>query len=319
MATMFGGRSSSSFTRDVISRALEERPGRRGSRALRFAVAAEVPRFAREVSRGGLVVDRLAFTPVGSGTEVLREVNLRIPPTGLNLIVGRSGFGKSTLLHLITGLSEPTGGCITFTDQPDFGHMSSAERLARVGLVFQFPERHFLGTDMLSELTFGWPQKPEAFPKRRALALKLQDALQAVGMSNFPLDTPVASLSGGYKRRLALAIQLVRDPYVLCLDEPLAGLDWRARSEVVTLLADLRKERAIVVVSHDVEEISPVTDRAFRMGKGGVLTPAPELALAGGTRSEARRPSFHPSRYVEWGVVVHGTTHVARGTLSVGN
>ena len=106
---------------------------------------------------------------------------------------------------------------------------------------------------------------------------------------------------------------------MLCLDEPLAGLDWRARSEVVTLLADLRKERAIVVVSHDVEEISPVTDRAFRMGKGGVLTPAPELALAGGTRSEARRPSFHPSRYVEWGVVVHGTTHVARGTLSVGN
>ena len=102
-------------------------------------------------------------------------------------------------------------------------------------------------------------------------------------MSNFPLDTPVASLSGGYKRRLARSpsnSSEIRD--VLCLDEPLAGLDWRARSEVVTLLADLRKERAIVVVSHDVEEISPVTDRAFRMGKGGVLTPAPELALAGG-------------------------------------
>ena len=141
-ATMFGGRSSSSFTRDVFSRALEG-PGRRGSRALRFAVAAEVPRFAREVSRGGLVVDRLAFTPVGSGTEVLREVNLRIPPTDLNLIVGRSGFGKSTLLHLITGLSEPTGGCITFTDQPDFGHMSSAERLARVGRSFSSPRGTF--------------------------------------------------------------------------------------------------------------------------------------------------------------------------------
>jgi energy-coupling factor transporter ATP-binding protein EcfA2 len=101
-------------------------------------------------------------------------------------------------------------------------------------------------------------------------------------MSNFPLDTPVTSLSGGYKRRLALAIQLVRDPYVLCLDEPLAGLDWKARAEVVSLLADLRKERAVVVVSHDVEEISPVTDRAFRMGKGGVLTDATELARAGG-------------------------------------
>ena len=278
-ATMFGGNSSSSScTRVDIVGALkgsgQQRPGR-GHRSSRLAVAADV-------SRGGLVVDRLEFTPVNSGTVVLKEVNLRIPPTGLNLIVGRSGFGKSTLLHLITGLSEPTGGVITFTDQPEYGHMSAAARLERVGLVFQFPERHFLGKDMLGELTFGWPQKPEAFPKRRALALKLQDALYSVGMSNFPLDTPVTSLSGGYKRRLALAIQLVRDPYVLCLDEPLAGLDWKARAEVVSLLADLRKERAVVVVSHDVEEISPVTDRAFRMGKGGVLTDAPELARAGG-------------------------------------
>lgn len=133
---------------------------------------------------------------------------------------------------------------------------------------------------MLQELTFGWPQSPEAFPKRRQLALRMQDALAAVGMSDMPLDTPVRALSGGYKRRLALAIQLVRDPYVLCLDEPLAGLDWKARAEVVTLLGELRKERAVVVVSHDVEEISPVTDRAWRMGPGGTLTPEPELAQA---------------------------------------
>lgn len=91
-----------------------------------------------------------------------------------------------------------------------------------MGLVFQFPERHFLGKNMLQELTFAWPQSPEAFPKRRQLALRMQDALEAVGMSDLPLDTPVKALSGGYKRRLALAIQLVRDPSVLCLDEPLA-------------------------------------------------------------------------------------------------
>ena len=97
-------------------------------------------------------------------------------------------------------------------------------------------------------------------------------------MAEFPLDTPVRSLSGGYKRRLALAIQLVRDPYVLCLDEPLAGLDWMARAEVTKLLANLRRERAVVVVSHDVEEIAPVADRAWRMGPGGVMRPEPELA-----------------------------------------
>lgn len=211
---------------------------------------------------------------------MLERVNLELPPTGLNLIVGRSGFGKSTLLSLVSGLAEPTAGVITFSDLPRGEHLPSAYRLDRVGLVFQFPERHFLGKTVLQELTFAWPQSPESFPKRRELALRLQDALASVGMSNVALDTPVRALSGGYKRRLALAIQLVRDPHVLCLDEPLAGLDWKARSEVVHLLSELRRDRAVVVVSHDVEEIAPVTDRAWRMRQAGELTPEPELALA---------------------------------------
>ena len=224
---------------------------------------------------GGLIVRDVNYTPVGAGVTVLERVNLELPPTGLNLIVGRSGFGKSTLLSLVSGLAEPTAGVITFSDLPP-----SAYRLDRVGLVFQFPERHFLGKTVLQELTFAWPQSPESFPKRRELALRLQDALASVGMSNVALDTPVRALSGGYKRRLALAIQLVRDPHVLCLDEPLAGLDWKARSEVVHLLSELRRDRAVVVVSHDVEEIAPVTDRAWRMRQAGELTPEPELALA---------------------------------------
>lgn len=227
---------------------------------------------------GGLIVRDVEYTPVGAGVTVLERVNLRLPPTGLNLIVGRSGNGKSTLLSLVAGLAEPTGGVITFSDLDPGVHLSAARRLDRVGLVFQFPERHFLGKNMLQELTFGWPQTNESFHERRRLALRLQEALAAVGMADFPLDTPVRSLSGGYKRRLALAIQLVRDPYVLCLDEPLAGLDWMARAEVTKLLANLRRERAVVVVSHDVEEIAPVADRAWRMGPGGVMRPEPELA-----------------------------------------
>jgi energy-coupling factor transporter ATP-binding protein EcfA2 len=227
---------------------------------------------------GGLIVRDVEYTPVGAGVTVLERVNLRLPPTGLNLIVGRSGNGKSTLLSLVAGLAEPTGGVITFSDLDPGVSLSAARRLDRVGLVFQFPERHFLGKNMLQELTFGWPQTNESFHERRRLALRLQEALAAVGMADFPLDTPVRSLSGGYKRRLALAIQLVRDPYVLCLDEPLAGLDWMARAEVTKLLANLRRERAVVVVSHDVEEIAPVADRAWRMGPGGVMRPEPELA-----------------------------------------
>ena len=98
---------------------------------------------------------------------------------------------------------------------------------------------------------------PNLSPSDASSRFGCRDALASVGMSNVALDTPVRALSGGYKRRLALAIQLVRDPHVLCLDEPLAGLDWKARSEVVHLLSELRRDRAVVVVSHDVEEIAP--------------------------------------------------------------
>jgi energy-coupling factor transport system ATP-binding protein len=255
------------------------RPGRHARRPCRDARTRVSLVTVAAAKDGGLIVRDVEYTPVGSGVTVLERVNLRLPPTGLNLIVGRSGNGKSTLLNLVAGLAEPTGGVITFSDLDPNVHLSSAQRLARVGLVFQFPERHFLGKNMLQELTFGWPQTHESFNERRRLALRLQDALSAVGMGDFPLDTPVRSLSGGYKRRLALAIQLVRDPYVLCLDEPLAGLDWMARAEVTSLLCALRKERAVIVISHDVEEIAPVTDRAWRMGQGGVLRPEPTLAL----------------------------------------
>jgi energy-coupling factor transporter ATP-binding protein EcfA2 len=257
-----------------FSRPPAARLGASRSRVRGLVARAAVPR------DGGLIVRDVEYTPVGSGVTVLERVNLELPPTGLNLIVGRSGFGKSTLLSLVSGLAEPTAGVITFGDLDPDVHLPSPKRLDRVGLVFQFPERHFLGKTVLQELTFAWPQSPEAFDERRRAALRLQDALEAVGMSNIPLDAPVRSLSGGYKRRLALAIQLVRDPRVLCLDEPLAGLDWKARAEVTRLLARLRLERAVVVVSHDVEEISPITDRAWRMFRGGELRPAPEVAGA---------------------------------------
>ena len=95
------------------------------------------------------------------------------------------------------------------------------------------------------------------------------------------------TLSGGYKRRLALAIQLVRNPRVLCLDEPLAGLDWQTRAELTALLDELKRDkRAVVVVSHDVEEIQPITDRAFRMTTHGALADvSDELA---GARARVR-------------------------------
>ena len=217
-------------------------------------------------------IRNLCYSPAGAGRDILRDVNLSLPRKGLTLIVGRSGSGKSTLMTILAGLSEPTSGAVALGVDETRASTPSAERLAKVGIVFQFPERHFLGKTMLQELTFGWPQTQNGFTKRRELAYRMNDALHAVGMERIPLDTDVRALSGGYKRRLALAIQLVRDPAVLCLDEPLAGLDWQTRAEVTALLNDLKRDRAVVVVSHDVEEISPITDRAYRMENMGALT-----------------------------------------------
>ena len=104
--------------------------------------------------------------------------------------------------------------------------MSSETRLAQVGMVFQFPERHFLGHTIRSELTFGWARTLSAYQLN---IQRVKSALISVGLTTFDLEMPTSNLSDGFKRRLALAVQLVRQPTVLLLDEPLAGLDWKVR------------------------------------------------------------------------------------------
>ena len=110
----------------------------------------------------------VSFSPAGAGNKVLEGVNLSVPARGLTLLVGRSGTGKSTLLNLIAGLAEPTAGVISISGDDEVNtdgrggggvseHVPAMKRLARVGLVFQFPERHFLGRNILEELTFAWP------------------------------------------------------------------------------------------------------------------------------------------------------------------
>lgn len=93
-------------------------------------------------------------------------------------------------------------------------------------MVFQFPERHFLGHTILTELTFGWPQTLAAYQQN---IQRIQNALNSVGLTSFDVEMPTSNLSDGFKRRLALAVQLIRQPSVLLLDEPLAGLDWKVR------------------------------------------------------------------------------------------
>ncbi|KAK2968764.1 hypothetical protein RJ640_028157 [Escallonia rubra] len=194
------------------------------------------------------------------------------------LIFGRSGSGKTTLLQLIAGLSKPTSGSICIQRYGKDGNPNQLpEVLSRekVGIVFQFPERYFVADNILDEVTFGWPKQKGGLQLKELLASRLQRAITSVGLNGISLDKDPHSLSGGFKRRLALAIQLVQTPDLLVLDEPLAGLDWKARADVVKLLKHLKQELTILVVSHDLKELATLVDQSWRMEMGGVLKEEP--------------------------------------------
>ncbi|KAG0591782.1 hypothetical protein KC19_1G201400 [Ceratodon purpureus] len=217
-----------------------------------------------------LQVRGVKYRPPGTEVSLLNDVSLSLSEKSLGLVYGRSGSGKTTLLQVLAGLAAPTEGSITLGRDSTDRSLSS-----KVGIVFQFPERYFIADTVLEELTFGWPRRMDDMVMRQQLAMRLQAAVFAVGMADIAFDTNPRALSGGYKRRLALAVQLVRMPDLLLLDEPLAGLDWRARADVVKLLWGLKKECTLIVVSHDLKELTPLVDRSWHMEMGGVLKEQP--------------------------------------------
>ncbi|XP_057983625.1 ABC transporter I family member 11, chloroplastic [Malania oleifera] len=220
----------------------------------------------------------VSYQPPGTQLNLLNKVNFSLPEKSLGLIFGRSGSGKTTLLQLIAGLSKPTSGSIYVQRYGNDGNPSqSPEPLPPdgVGVVFQFPERYFVADNVLDEVMFGWPRERGGLQLKEQLASRLQRAFNWVGLDGISLEKDPYSLSGGYKRRLALAIQLVRIPNLLLLDEPLAGLDWKARADLVKLLKHLKKELTILVVSHDLKELAALVDKSWKMEMGGFLKEEP--------------------------------------------
>lgn len=199
----------------------------------------------------------LHYQPSTARQPVLEQVDLQLSPGKPVLVAGRSGCGKTTLLELISGLAEPSRGRILWNGEA----LNSRQRRWLCGLVFQFPERHFLGLTVGQELKLG---------RRRLAADEAAAVLGRVGLGQLSLQQAPERLSGGQQRRLALAVQLLRDPKVLLLDEPTAGLDWAVRSEVLDLLADLARERAVLVVTHEPELFAPIAAEAWHL-EGGML------------------------------------------------
>lgn len=206
-----------------------------------------------------LELQSVCYHPATSAQPVLRDINLCLRSGSLTLVAGRSGCGKTTLLEVISGLASPDGGTIRWN-----GEVMTARQLRWLcGLVFQFPERHFLGLTVGQELRVA---------QRRLATDTLQEVLARVGLPDLPLTPAPEQLSGGQQRRLALAVQLLRDPKVLLLDEPTAGLDWAVRDGVLDLLQGLARERALLVVSHEPEIFAHLKPDGWRLEEG-VLRP----------------------------------------------
>lgn len=220
-----------------------------------------------------LYLRNLSYHPPACPTPILKSINLELAPQEMGLVIGPSGSGKSTLLEILAGLSESTAGKVFWREQE-----LTAEYLQQLGgLVFQFPERHFCASTILEELRLGHPELGSQ---------RVRDALTEVGLAHLSLNTSPNSLSGGQQRRLALAVQLIRQPHLLLLDEPTAGLDWSMRRQLVNLLAKLKNHWSLFVVTHDPGDLLSIADRCWTLNHGELQTVDPST-LGGKEKPES--------------------------------
>ena len=201
----------------------------------------------------------------------LKDVNLVIPDGQFIGLIGHTGSGKSTLVQHLNGLMKPTSGNIYYNGADIHTEGFDKKNLrGKVGLVFQYPEHQLFEIDVFKDVCFG--------PKNMGLdekevELRAYEALKQVGLEDAYFYQSPFDLSGGQKRRVAIAGVLAMKPEVLILDEPTAGLDPKGRDEILDQIALLRKKTGItvVLVSHSMEDVAKYVDRIVVMNQGCVM------------------------------------------------
>ena len=203
--------------------------------------------------------------------QALTDINLVIPDGQFIGLIGHTGSGKSTLVQHLNGLLAPTSGAIYYNgeDINEKGYSRKTLR-SKVGLVFQYPEHQLFETDVFTDVCFG--------PKnlgldRKEVELRAYTALKQVGLPDECFYQSPFELSGGQKRRAAIAGVLAMKPEVLILDEPTAGLDPKGRDEILDQVAKLREETGmtVILVSHSMEDVARYVDRIIVMNKSRVM------------------------------------------------
>ncbi len=220
-----------------------------------------------------MIIHELQHTyNVGTAYEknALHDVNIKVENGEFIGLIGHTGSGKSTLIQHLNGLLKPTAGNVFYDGEDIHDREYSLKKLrSKIGLVFQYPEHQLFESTVIEDVRFG--------PKNIGLdSLKVDlnafEALKQVGIGEDLLDVSPLELSGGQKRRVAIAGVLAMEPEVLILDEPTAGLDPEGRDEILELIATLQKGRGITVilVSHSMEDVARYVGRLIVMNQGTV-------------------------------------------------
>lgn len=220
-----------------------------------------------------IIIDHLSYIyEEGTAFEraALADINLVINDNEFVGIIGHTGSGKSTLIQHLNGLIKPTGGTVYYNGNDIFDKdYSLRKHRGKVGIVFQYPEYQLFETTVIEDVKFG--------PRNIGMSnldvdLAAFEALKKVKISDDLLDASPLELSGGEKRRVAIAGILAMKPEVLILDEPTAGLDPRGRDEILGLISELHRDNnmTVILVSHSMEDVARYVERLVVLNDGRI-------------------------------------------------
>ncbi|MCI8505724.1 MAG: energy-coupling factor transporter ATPase [Lachnospiraceae bacterium] len=240
-------------------------------------------------------------------TEALHEVSLEIKDGEFIGLIGHTGSGKSTLIQHLNGLMKATGGDILYNGESIYREGFSMKELrSKVGLVFQYPEHQLFEVDVFTDVCFGPKNQGRS---KEEIETRAKEALSLVGIGESYYKKSPFELSGGEKRRVAIAGVLAMEPEVLILDEPTAGLDPKGRDEILGQLGRLHRERGITVilVSHSMEDVAKYVDRIMVMNHGRlVFNDTPRAVFA------------HYKELEEMGLAAPQVTYIAHALKAAG-
>ena len=220
-----------------------------------------------------LQVKNLSHAYGGNATfvnDAVSDVSFSIEKGEIIGIIGHTGSGKSTLVQHLNGLLKPTEGTVLFEDEDIWTNPKEIRKIrSKVGLVFQYPEYQLFEETVYADIAFG-PKNMGL--KDDELDKRVREICSIVGVKDEFLEKSPFDLSGGEKRRVAIAGVMAMKPEVLILDEPCAGLDPKGRDTILGLIQQYQKntDSTVLVVSHSMEDISKIASKVLVMNKGSL-------------------------------------------------